>query len=168
MVINNEDPKQTAFTVSVDVKVRQPGCPALCGAARPAAAPARRLAQEGTTTGISAADRAATFRALANPASVASDFNRPGHVFPLRPKEGGVLERDGHTEAAVDFCRLAGCAPAGVLSEICNDDGSMSRLPELRVFCEKHSLVLTSIADLQAYIKETGQAPTPEATPAPA
>jgi len=129
MVVNNEDPKGTAFTVSVDYK-------------------------KGTTTGISAADRAATFRALADPASVASDFHRPGHVFPLRPREGGVLVRDGHTEATADFCRLAGCHPAGVLSEICNDDGSMSRVPELRLFCEKHGLVLTSIADLRAYIKE--------------
>lgn len=129
MVVNNQDPKQTAFTVSVDVKA-------------------------GTTTGISAADRAATFRALADPSSVASDFNRPGHVFPLRPREGGVLERDGHTEAAVDFCRLAGLHEAGVLCEITNDDGTMARTPELRTLCEEQGLVLTSITDLAAYIKE--------------
>jgi 3,4-dihydroxy 2-butanone 4-phosphate synthase/GTP cyclohydrolase II len=128
MVVNNQDPKQTAFTVSVDYKV-------------------------GTTTGISAADRAATFRALANPTSVATDFNRPGHVFPLRPREGGVLERDGHTEASVDLCKMAGLTQCGVLSEICNDDGSMSRVPELRIFCEKHGLVLTSIHDMQEYLK---------------
>ena len=141
----------------------------------------------GTTTGISAADRAATFRALANPTSVATDFNRPGHVFPLRPREGGVLERDGHTEASVDLCKMAGLTQCGVLSEICNDDGSMSRVPEvrgapalrrpralritaptasptplppspshvsqLRIFCEKHGLVLTSIHDMQEYLK---------------
>lgn len=128
MVANNEDPKETAFTVSVDVK-------------------------EGTTTGISAADRAATFRALASPTAVPSDFNRPGHVFPLRPREGGVLARDGHTEASVDFCRLAGLRECGVLSEICNEDGSMSRVPELRTFCEEHGLVLTSIHDLKEHLK---------------
>jgi len=128
MVINNQDPKQTAFTVSVDVK-------------------------EGTTTGISAADRAATFRALASPTCVPTDFNRPGHVFPLRPREGGVLERDGHTEASVDFCKLAGLQECGVLSEICNEDGSMSRVPELRTFCEQHGLVLTSIHDLREHLK---------------
>jgi len=128
MVVNNQDPKQTAFTVSVDVK-------------------------EGTTTGISAADRAATFRALASPTCVPTDFNRPGHVFPLRPREGGVLERDGHTEASVDFCKLAGLQECGVLSEICNEDGSMSRVPELRTFCEQHGLVLTSIHDLREHLK---------------
>ena len=95
------------------------------------ARPAIIRAQEGTTTGISAADRAATFRALASPTAVPSDFNRPGHVFPLRPREGGVLARDGHTEASVDFCRLAGLRECGVLSEICNEDGSMSRVPEV-------------------------------------
>lgn len=129
MYLNNEDPKQTAFTVSTDYK-------------------------HGTTTGISAADRAATFRALADPSSKASDFNRPGHVFPLRPRKGGVCERDGHTEAAIDLAKLAGCKPCGVLSEICNEDGSMARLPQLEPFCKQHGLVLTSIADLIAYIKE--------------
>mmetsp|Transcript_6096 Transcript_6096/g.10087 ORF Transcript_6096/g.10087 Transcript_6096/m.10087 type:complete len:212 (-) Transcript_6096:537-1172(-) len=130
MYHNNEDPKQTAFTVSTDYK-------------------------HGTTTGISAADRALTFRALADPTTVPEDFNRPGHVFPLRPREGGVIERDGHTEAAIDFCRLAGVKPCGVLSEICNEDGSMARVPQLEPFCKQHGLVLTSIADLIAYIKET-------------
>ena len=96
------------------------------------ASPAIIRAQEGTTTGISAFDRAATFRALASPTTVPGDFNRPGHVFPLRPREGGVLERDGHTEASVDFCKLAGLHECGVLSEICNEDGSMSRVPEVR------------------------------------
>ena len=95
------------------------------------ARPAIIRAQEGTTTGISAFDRAATFRALASPTTVPGDFNRPGHVFPLRPREGGVLERDGHTEASVDFCKLAGLHECGVLSEICNEDGSMSRVPEV-------------------------------------
>jgi len=129
MVVNNEDPKGTAFTVSVDYK-------------------------HGTTTGISGADRAATFRALADPSSQPSDFMRPGHVFPLRYSEGGVRERDGHTEAALDLCTLAGLQPAGVLSEICNDDGSMMRVPQLIPFCEEHGLVLTSIADMIAYLNE--------------
>ena len=133
MLVNNEDPKGTAFTVSTDYK-------------------------HGTTTGISAADRAATFRALADPASLPEDFSRPGHVFPLRPREGGVLERNGHTEAAVDFCKLAGLKPAGVLCEIVKDDGSMARVPDLEIFCKAHGLVLTSIADMQAYIKELAAA----------
>ena len=130
MCVNNEDPKGTAFTVSVDAK------------------------STAMSTGISASDRAATFRALADPNSQPSDFNRPGHVFPLRPRAGGVLERDGHTEAAIDLCRLAGLQPAGVLCEVCNDDGSMARIPQLIPFCREHGLVLTSIADLIAYIKE--------------
>jgi 3,4-dihydroxy 2-butanone 4-phosphate synthase/GTP cyclohydrolase II len=153
MVINNQDPKQTAFTVSVDVKVCSRRSAKPNRAARIRAKIRRRLlasararaeygvsraspvilrAQEGTTTGISAFDRAATFRALASPTTVPGDFNRPGHVFPLRPREGGVLERDGHTEASVDFCKLAGLHECGVLSEICNEDGSMSRVPEVR------------------------------------
>ena len=129
MIANNEDPKETAFTVSVDYK-------------------------HGTTTGISAADRAATFRALADPDSSASDFFRPGHVFPLRPRDGGVLVRDGHTEATMDLCRLAGLQPCGVLCEVVNDDGSMARVPELIEFCTEHGLVLTSIADLIEYVAE--------------
>lgn len=127
MVPNNTDPKNTAFTVTCDYK-------------------------HGTSTGISAADRAASLRALADPAATAQDFNRPGHIFPLRYVDGGVLKRAGHTEAAVDIARLANCAPVGVLSEIVNDtDGSMARLPDLRVFAKDHGLVLTSIADLVQY-----------------
>ncbi len=101
-----------------------------------------------------AADRAATLRALADPTSAPADFQRPGHVFPLRPRPGGVLEREGHTEAAIDFVGLAGLQPAGALVEICNDDGSMARIPQLIPFCEEHGLVLTSIADLIDYRRE--------------
>lgn len=129
MLTDNEDPKGTAFTVSTDVR-------------------------KGTSTGISAADRAATFRALADPATTANDLMRPGHVFPLRAQQGGVLARNGHTEAGVDFCRLAGLRPAGVLCEIVNEDGSMARIPQLVPFCEEHRLVLTSISDLAAYLEE--------------
>lgn len=123
MCVNNEDPKGTAFTVSVDYI-------------------------PGSTTGISGGDRAATFRALADPNTRPEDFQRPGHVFPLRPKAGGVRERDGHTEAAIDFMKVAGLKPAGILAEVCNDDGTMARIPDLIPFCEEHGLVLTSIADL--------------------
>jgi 3,4-dihydroxy 2-butanone 4-phosphate synthase / GTP cyclohydrolase II len=127
MVRKNTDPKNTAFTVTCDYK-------------------------HGTSTGISAADRAASLRALADPHARVDDFHRPGHIFPLRYVDGGVLKRAGHTEAALDFARLAGCAPVGVLSEIVNDsDGSMARLPDLRVFAKEHGLVLTSIADLVQY-----------------
>lgn len=127
MVPANTDPKKTAFTITCDFK-------------------------HDTSTGISAADRAKTLRALADPNSVADDFTRPGHIFPLRYREGGVLKRAGHTEASVDFARLAGCAPVGVLCEIVDDsDGSMARLPQLQVFVEAHNLVLTSIADLVLY-----------------
>lgn len=126
MVAHNTDPKNTAFTITVDAKA-------------------------GTTTGISAADRATTLRELARPDAHTADFHRPGHIFPLRYRAGGVLKRAGHTEAAVDFARLAGCAPMGALSEIVDDadaDGEMARLPALRRFAETHGLVLTSIADL--------------------
>jgi len=133
MYVKNEDPKGTAFTVSTDYTV-------------------------GTTTGISGADRAATFRALADASVDPSDFQRPGHVFPLRPRPGGVRERDGHTEAAIDFMRLAGLRPAGVLAEVCNDDGTMARTPELLAFCEEHGLILTSIADLISYLNEVDAA----------
>lgn len=133
MYVNNEDPKGTAFTVSTDVKAHS---------------------GQQVTTGISAADRAATFRALADPTTTAADFCRPGHVFPLRPNPGGSRMRDGHTEAAIDFCKLAGLQPAGVLAEVCNEDGSMSRIPQLIPFCEEHRLVLTSIKDLQEYLNE--------------
>eukprot|EP00871_Galdieria_phlegrea_P003730 jgi/Galph1/4358/GphlegSOOS_G2956.1 len=131
MVPINTDPKKTAFTVSVDYK-------------------------HGTSTGISAADRAKTIRALADPNAVAKDFQRPGHVFPLKYKEGGVLKRAGHTEAAVDFASAAGLYPAGVLAEVVSEkDGSMARLPELMEFCKKHNIVLTSIADLIRWRRET-------------
>jgi 3,4-dihydroxy 2-butanone 4-phosphate synthase/GTP cyclohydrolase II len=126
MVSENTTAYRTAFTVSVDAK-------------------------RGTTTGISAADRAATVHALIDPTSRPEDLARPGHIFPLRYREGGVLKRAGHTEAAVDLARLAGLSPAGVLAEIVNDDGTMSRLPELERFAAEHGLELISIADLIRY-----------------
>lgn len=126
MVDNNTESHRTAFTISVDLL-------------------------EGTTTGISAADRAATLRALADPKIAHAAFARPGHIFPLRAREGGVLKRAGHTEASVDLARLAGCEPAGIICEIQNDDGTMSRLPELKKFAKQHSLVISSIARLIEY-----------------
>jgi 3,4-dihydroxy 2-butanone 4-phosphate synthase/GTP cyclohydrolase II len=123
MVADNTESQRTAFTVSVDLR----------GA---------------TTTGISAADRAATIKALARPETRPEQLARPGHVFPLRYAEGGVLKRAGHTEAAVDLCRMAGLTPAGVLSELANEDGGMSRLPELTRFAAAHGIPLLSIADL--------------------
>ena len=126
MVDNNTESHRTAFTISVDLL-------------------------EGTSTGISAADRAATLRGLADPNTSHSAFARPGHIFPLRAREGGVLKRAGHTEAAVDLARLAGLQPAGIICEIQNDDGTMSRLPDLRKFCAEHNLLLSSIADLVEY-----------------
>ncbi|MGH8972319.1 MAG: bifunctional 3,4-dihydroxy-2-butanone-4-phosphate synthase/GTP cyclohydrolase II [Acidimicrobiia bacterium] len=131
MVADNTESQRTAFTVSVDAK-------------------------NNTTTGISAADRAATIRALIDPTSGPEDFNRPGHIFPLRYREGGVLKRAGHTEAAVDLARLAGLYPAGVLSEIVMDDGSgeMARLPDLEAFSAAHGLVMVSIADLVRYRRQ--------------
>ena len=126
MVDNNTESHRTAFTISVDLR-------------------------EGTSTGISAADRAATLRALADPTVPHGAFSRPGHIFPLRAREGGVLKRAGHTEAAVDLARLAGCQPAGVICEIQNDDGTMARLPDLQKFCATHGLLLSSIAELITY-----------------
>lgn len=126
MVEQNTESQRTAFTTTVDLI-------------------------EGTTTGISAADRAATLRALADPSHTFKDFARPGHIFPLRARNGGVLKRAGHTEAAVDLARLAGCQPAGVICEIQNDDGTMMRLPDLRKFCAEHGLLLSSIAQLIEY-----------------
>ncbi len=123
MVANNTEVQRTAFTVSVDARV-------------------------GTTTGISAPDRAATIKALLDPVTRPDDLARPGHIFPLRYREGGVLKRAGHTEASVDLARLAGCYPAGVLAEVTNDDGTMARLPELEKFAAEHNLQLISIADL--------------------
>ena len=113
----------TAFTVSIDAK-------------------------EGVTTGISAHDRAHTIKAVVDPRSTSEDFARPGHVFPLRARPGGVLERRGHTEAAVDLARLAGLYPAGVICEIVNDDGTMARVPDLVRFCKTHGLVMVTVTDL--------------------
>ncbi|WP_309079940.1 3,4-dihydroxy-2-butanone-4-phosphate synthase [Zhihengliuella sp.] len=123
MVARNEDRKGTAYTVSCD-------------------------AASGVSTGISAADRALTARLLAAPESTAAHFTRPGHVFPLRAAEGGVLLRRGHTEASVDLCRLAGLEPAGVIAELVHDDGTMMRLPALRAFADEHGIPLVSIEDL--------------------
>jgi 3,4-dihydroxy 2-butanone 4-phosphate synthase / GTP cyclohydrolase II len=123
MVSNNTEQHRTAFTVSVDARI-------------------------GTTTGISAADRATTVRTLIAPTTRPDDLARPGHIFPLRYREGGVLKRAGHTEAAVDLARLAGLNPAGVLAEVVNDDGTMARFAELEVFAEAHGLLMISIADL--------------------
>ncbi|MCT4357459.1 bifunctional 3,4-dihydroxy-2-butanone-4-phosphate synthase/GTP cyclohydrolase II [Streptomyces sp. Je 1-79] len=128
MVEHNTESMRTAFTVSVD------------------ASPAH-----GVTTGISAADRATTLRMLASGAHEPSDFVRPGHIFPLRAKPGGVLARNGHTEAAVDLARLAGLRPAGAIVEIAGEDGVMLRLPELVPFARKHGLTIISIEDLIAY-----------------
>jgi 3,4-dihydroxy 2-butanone 4-phosphate synthase/GTP cyclohydrolase II len=128
MVDANTESMGTAFTVSVDAS----------GA-------------HGVTTGISAADRAATIRLLAEPAAVAADFVRPGHVFPLRARPGGVLVRPGHTEAGVDLARLAGLRPAAAIVEIAREDGAMARLPELVPFARKHGLSIISIEDLIAY-----------------
>ncbi|MGI8787896.1 MAG: 3,4-dihydroxy-2-butanone-4-phosphate synthase [Pyrinomonadaceae bacterium] len=108
-------------------------------------------AREGVTTGISAADRARTILTAVNPDSKPSDLARPGHIFPLRAKRGGVLVRVGQTEASVDIARIAGCLPAGVVCEIMNDDGTMARLPELEKFAAKHDLKIISVADLVRY-----------------
>jgi 3,4-dihydroxy 2-butanone 4-phosphate synthase/GTP cyclohydrolase II len=126
MVANNIDPFRTAFTVSVDYKI-------------------------GMTTGISATERTSTIRALAGGNAHASDFIRPGHIFPLIAREGGVLARSGHTEAGVDLAKLAGLEPAGVLAEIVNDDGTVKRLPELVEFATEHRLKIISIEDLISY-----------------
>jgi 3,4-dihydroxy 2-butanone 4-phosphate synthase / GTP cyclohydrolase II len=129
MVAANTDSRRTAFTVSVD-------------------------ARAGVTTGISAADRARTIRTIIDPATQPVDLSRPGHIFPLRYREGGVLKRAGHTEAAVDLARLAGLYPAGVLCETVNEDGTMARLPDLSVFARMHGLKLISIADLIRYRRQ--------------
>ena len=106
---------------------------------------------EGCTTGVSAADRAATIQALADPTSTPQTFGRPGHINPLYAQDNGVLRRSGHTEAAVDLCKLAGLYPAGALMEIMNDDGSMARMPELQAFAEKYQMKIITIKDLIAY-----------------
>ncbi|MBA6316477.1 3,4-dihydroxy-2-butanone-4-phosphate synthase [Cellulophaga baltica] len=130
MVTNNTDHMETAFTVSVDLRGK------------------------GVTTGISAGDRAKTVLSLTDPETKPFDLARPGHIFPLVAKEGGVLRRTGHTEAAIDFARLAGLQPAGVIVEIMNEDGSMARLPELMEVAKKHDLKIVSIEALIAYRME--------------
>ncbi len=130
MVDNNTDPLETAFTVSVDLR------------------------GNGVTTGISASDRAKTVHALINPETKPFELARPGHIFPLVAKQGGVLRRTGHTEAAIDFARLAGLKPAGVIVEIMNEDGSMARLPQLMEVAKKFDLKIVSIEDLVAYRME--------------
>lgn len=130
MVQSNSDPHETSFTVSVD------------------------LIGHGCTTGISAQDRAKTVQALVNPNIDPKELGRPGHIFPLRAKKGGVLRRAGHTEAAIDFARLAGMQPAGCIVEIMNEDGTMARLPDLEIIAEKLDLKLVTIKDLIAYRME--------------
>ncbi|MGO1529078.1 3,4-dihydroxy-2-butanone-4-phosphate synthase, partial [Senegalia sp. (in: firmicutes)] len=128
MVSINTDPKETAFTVSVD--------------------------SVETTTGISAGERAMTVQKLIDSKVTSNDFNRPGHIFPLVAKEGGVLKRAGHTEASVDLAKLAGLYPAGVICEIMNDDGTMARVPQLMEYVKEHNLKIITIADLIAYRRE--------------
>jgi 3,4-dihydroxy 2-butanone 4-phosphate synthase / GTP cyclohydrolase II len=123
MVPNANDPRGTAFTISVDLR-------------------------NGTSTGVSASDRAATIRALADPGAEPNDLTRPGHVFPLRSRPGGVLERPGHTESAVDLCVLAGLQPIGVLAEVTNDDGTMARRPDLVEFAARHNIVILTVDDI--------------------
>ena len=130
MVNNNTDPMETAFTVSIDLRGK------------------------GVTTGISASDRALTIKALINEETKPFDLARPGHIFPLKAKEGGVLRRTGHTEAAIDFARLAGLQPAGVIVEIMNEDGTMARLPQLLEVAKKFDIKIVSIEDLVAYRME--------------
>ena len=127
MVSNNTDPMETAFTVSVDLKGK------------------------GVTTGISASDRALTVKALVEEDTSPFDLSRPGHIFPLIAKSGGVLRRTGHTESAIDFARLAGFKPAGVIVEIMNEDGTMARLPQLLEVAKKFNLKIVSIEDLVSY-----------------
>ena len=129
MVRDNTEAQRTAFTYTVDYR-------------------------HGTSTGISAADRARTIQALIDPATRPGDLARPGHIFPLRYSTGGVLKRAGHTEAAVDLSRMAGMYPAGVLCEIVNDDGTMARVPDLVEFCREHSLLMISIAELIRYRRQ--------------
>ena len=131
MVPDNTALHSTAFTVSIDLK------------------------GHGVSTGISAHDRARTIRAAVDSGSSPDDFARPGHVFPLRARPGGVLERRGQTEAAVDLAGLAGLYPAGVICEIVNDDGTMARVPDLIRFCKTHGLVMVTVADLARYRLES-------------
>lgn len=133
MVPRNTESHKTAFTISVDYI-------------------------PGTTTGISASDRAATVRALVDPHTQPDDFARPGHIFPLRAHPNGVVARPGHTEAAVDLCRLAGLQPSGVICEVAKEDGSMARLPDLLAFAAQHEMPLITIADLISHLKALGSA----------
>ena len=126
MVVNNTAKLGTAFTVSCE-------------------------AREGTSTGISAADRACTVQTIIDPKTKPEDLVYPGHMFPLRAKDGGVLVRTGQTEATVDLARMAGLYPAGVCCEIMNEDGTMARMPQLEIFAKKHGLKIISVADLIAY-----------------
>jgi 3,4-dihydroxy 2-butanone 4-phosphate synthase/GTP cyclohydrolase II len=130
MAAKNESPFETAFTISVE-------------------------AREGVTTGISAHDRARTIQVAIDPSSSPRDLVQPGHVFPLKAKDGGVLERTGQTEAAVDLARLAGVNPAGVICEVMNEDGTMARVPDLIPYCESHGLKMITVADLIAYRRRT-------------
>ncbi|MEO3764796.1 bifunctional 3,4-dihydroxy-2-butanone-4-phosphate synthase/GTP cyclohydrolase II [Streptomyces sp. B8F3] len=143
MVQRNTESMRTAFTVTVDAS-----------------------AAHGVSTGISASDRATTIRLLTDPAAVATDFVRPGHIFPLRAREGGVLVRDGHTEAGVDLARLAGLRPAAAIVEIAGEDGEMLRLPQLVPFARRHGFAIISIADLIAYRRATEPAPAGAEVPA--
>jgi 3,4-dihydroxy 2-butanone 4-phosphate synthase / GTP cyclohydrolase II len=131
MVQENSSRFETAFSVSVE-------------------------AREGTTTGISSADRATTILRLVDPKSSSKDFVMPGHTFPLRAREGGVLARGGQTEASVDLAKMAGMFPAGVICEIMNDDGTMARLPQLLEFSKRHGIQIISVADLIRYRQATG------------
>ena len=130
MTDRNETPFGTAFTVSIE-------------------------AREGVTTGISAADRSHTIQVAIDPSKGADDLVQPGHVFPLRARPGGVLQRAGQTEAAVDLARLAGLNPAGVVCEIMNEDGTMARVPDLMPYCERHGLKMVTVADLIEYRRRT-------------
>src|SRR5512147_1333915 len=143
MAAKNEAPFQTAFTVSVE-------------------------AREGVTTGISAADRARTVQVAIDPHSQPEDLVQPGHVFPLKAKDGGVLERTGQTEASVDLARLAGLIPAGVICEIMRDDGTMARVPDLTEFCREHDMKMLTVAELiryrlhnERYLQRLGEALVP-------
>ena len=129
MVKNNTNKNHTAFTVTIE-------------------------AAEGVTTGVSASDRVTTIRAAIAPNAKPSDLNRPGHIFPLRARPGGVLERRGHTEVTCDLCRLAGLTPAGVLRELTNEDGTMARLPQIADFARKHGMPLATVEDIAQYRME--------------
>ncbi|MBV7296386.1 3,4-dihydroxy-2-butanone-4-phosphate synthase [Enterovibrio paralichthyis] len=126
MVANNNSANQTAFTVSIEAKV-------------------------GVTTGVSAADRVTTIKTASNPNAVPSDLARPGHVFPLRARKGGVLTRRGHTEGTIDLMQMAGLSPAGVLCEVQNEDGSMAKTPEIVAFGKKHNMPVLTIEDMVQY-----------------